>query len=142
MRIYSYLFYRLVRMWVRFGFADWYGFKTKESMESIFLSSITIVSLVQLSNVSTLLMIPLMLLHKQISLNIIFCISVAIIVVNTFILNTSRLYEKCEVRWKDEPKRVSVRRKWLAIIFFVFSMVMLFVSGKVAFIPHSLTFFH
>ena len=142
MRIYSYCFYRLVRMWVRLGFADWYGFRTKEGMESIFLSSISIVSLVQLSNVNTLLMIPLMLLHEKISLNILFFITLPIFVGNTFILNTRRLYEKCEARWKDEPKRVSVRRKWLAIIFFIFSMVMLAVSGKVAYIPHSLTFFH
>ena len=73
-------------------------------MDSIFLSSIAIVSLVQLSNVNTLLMIPVMLLQKQISENVLVCLAVAIVVGNGFILNTRRLYDKCETRWKDEPQ--------------------------------------
>lgn len=139
MRIYSYCFYRLVRMWIRLGFADDYGYRTKKSMDSIFLSSIAIVSLVQLSNVNTLLIIPVLLLHKQISANILICIAVTIVVGNIFLLNTRRLYDKCETRWKDEPKYVSTRNKWVVIAFFVFSMIMLLVSGKIVYTPHSLT---
>lgn len=126
-------------MWIRLGFADDYGYRTKKSMDSIFLSSIAIVSLVQLSNVNTLLIIPVLLLHKQISANILICIAVTIVVGNIFILNTRRLYDKCETRWKDEPKYVSTRNKWVVIAFFVFSMIMLLVSGKIVYTPHSLT---
>lgn len=126
-------------MWIRLGFADDYGFRTKKSMDSIFLSSIAIVSLVQLSNVNTLLIIPVLLLHKQISANILICIAVTIVVGNIFILNTRRLYDKCETRWKDEPKYVSTRNKWVVIALFVFSMIMLLVSGKIVYTPHSLT---
>lgn len=139
MRIYSYCFYRLVRMWIRFGFADDYGYRAEKSMDSIFLSSIAIVSLVQLSNLNTLLMIPVMLLHKQLSQNILVCLAVVIVVGNIFILNKRRLYDQCETRWNDEPKGVSAKKKWLAIIFFVLSMVMLLVSGKIVYIPHSIT---
>lgn len=139
MRIYNYCFYRLVRMWIRLGFADDYGYRTKKSMDSIFLSSMAMVSLIQLSNINTLLMIPVMLLHKQISQNILVCIAVAIVVVNIFVLNKRLLFDKCKTRWKDEPKEVSAKRKWLAIIFFVLSVVMLFVSGKIVYTPHSIT---
>ena len=126
-------------MWIRFGFADDYGYRTKKSMDSIFLSSIAIVSLVQLSNVNTLLMIPVMLLHKQISQNILVCIAIAIAIGNFFILNTRRLYDECKTRWGNEPKEISIRNKWMSIIFLVLSMVMLLVSGNIVYIPHSLT---
>lgn len=139
MRIYNYCFYRLVRMWIRLGFADDYGYRTKKSMDSIFLSSMAMVSLIQLSNINTLLMIPVMLLHKQISQNILVCIAVAIVVINIFMLNARRMFDKCEARWKDESKEVSAKRKWLAITFFVLSLVMLFVSGKFVYTPHSIT---
>lgn len=139
MRIYSYCFYRLVRMWIRFGFADEYGFSSQESMNSIFSSSIAIVSLVQLSNVNTLLIIPVLLMHKQLSQNILVYIAVAILVFNMFILNKKRLYDQCETRWNDDPKKVSDKKKWLVIIFFVFSMVMVLVAGKIVYIPHSMT---
>lgn len=139
MRIYSYCFYRLAKMWIRLGFADDYGYRTQKSMNSVFVSSAAMVSLVQLSNVNTLLMIPVMLLHRQFSQNILVCIAVAIVVGNVFVLNARRLFEKCETRWKDEPKAVGAKRKWLVVVFFVLSMAMLFVSGKIVYIPHSLT---
>ena len=126
-------------MWIRLGFADDYGYRTKKSMDSIFLSSMAMVSLIQLSNINTLLMIPVMLLHKQISQNILVCIAVAIVVINIFMLNARRMFDKCETRWKDESKEVSAKRKWLAITFFVLSLVMLFVSGKFVYTPHSIT---
>lgn len=126
-------------MWIRFGFADDYGYRTQKSMDSIFLSSISIVSLIQLSNVNTLLMVPVLLHHKQIPQNILVCIATAIFVGNIFILNTRRLYEKCEIRWKNEPELISTKKKWLMTIFFVLSIVMMFVSGRIVYTPHSIT---
>ena len=126
-------------MWVRFGFADDYGYRTKRSMDSVFLSSIALISLVQLSNVNTLLIVPVLILRKQLSQNILFCIALAIVIGNFFILNARRLYDKCVIRWKDEPKKSSMRNKRAAIIFIVLSMVMLLVSGKIVYNPHSLS---
>ncbi len=126
-------------MWVRLGFAEDYGLGPQKSMDSVLLSSMAIVSLVQFSNVNTLLMIPVMLLHKQISQNILVYIIVTISVGNNFFFNTRRLYEKCETRWKDEPQGVSMRKKRLVTIFFVLSIIMMFVSGKIVYAPQSIT---
>ncbi len=139
-RIYQYCFYRFVGMWARFGFTDsFYGLTPKNNMRSIFSSSISLVSLIQLSNLNTLLIIPVLLLQRQISANVLAVIILIIAIGNFFVLNKKKLYNKCESRWKDEPKRNRTINKWMIILFFVASMVMMFVSTKIVYAPHSLT---
>lgn len=140
LKIYRYCFYRFVGMWIRFGFAkEFYGLVPKDNMSSIFLSSISMVSLIQLSNLNTLLIVPVVLQQKQFSANILAAIIFALVIGNFFFLNKKRLYDKCEAQWKNESKRNRIINKWLVVVFFIASMVMMFVSMKIVYLPHSLT---
>ena len=56
-------------------------------------------------------------------------------------MNKEKLYDECEAKWKDEPKRARSRNKWLLIVFFVASVIMMFVSIKIVYCPDSLTIF-
>lgn len=140
MRVYKYCFYRIAEMWKKIGFADDYGYTSEEGMDSVFLSSIAIVSLIQISNVNTLLIIPVLLLQKQLSADLLACIVFAIAICNVFFVNKKRLYSECNDRWKDETKVSKTRNKRAVIIFIIISVVMMLVSFKIVYAPHSLTF--
>lgn len=103
------------------------------------ISSMGIVSLLQISNLNTLLILPVLLFGHQLSANLLWIIVVVIAVFNIFILNKEKLYDDCETRWKDEPPKVRKRNRWLLIAYFVASAVMMAVSFKIVYLPHSLT---
>ena len=98
-----------------------------------------IVSLLQISNLNTLLILPVLLLGHQLSANLLWIIVVSIAVFNIFILNKEKLYDDCEARWKDEPPKAHKRNRWLLIAYFVASAVLMVVSFKIVYLPHSLT---
>ena len=142
MRIYTYCFYRFVCMWKKTWFRDanlGLGIEAKDNTSSILTSSMALVSLIQISNISTVLIMPVMLLQTQISANILGIIIVAVCVVNFFFVNDFRLYNKAEARWKDEPQQRKTINKWLVIIFFLASIIMMFISMKIVYAPNSLT---
>ena len=98
------------------------------------ISSMGIVSLLQISNLNTLLILPVLLFGHQL-----WIIVVAIAVFNVFILNKEKLYDDCEARWKDEPPKARKRNRWLLIAYFVASAVLMAVSFKIVYLPHSMT---
>ena len=88
---------------------------------------------------NTLLILPVLLLGPQLSANLLWIIVVAIAVFNVFIFNKEKLYDDCEARWKDEPPKARKRNRWLLIAYFVASAVLMFVSSKIVYLPHSMT---
>ena len=139
-KIYKYSFYRITRFWdhpVHYSLS--YDPLTQKVDPTHLSSSMAIVSLLQLSNLNTLLIAPVLIFDKQLSMNVLWIMVVSIAIFNIFILNKEKLYDECEARWKDEPKRARSRNKWLLIVFFVASAIMMFVSAKIVYSPHSLT---
>ena len=142
MRIYKYCFYCFVCMWRRTWFRDanlGLGLEPKDNNTAILSSSMTLVSIIQISNISTFLIIPVVLMQKQISANILAAIVVSVCIINFFFVNDARQYRDAEDRWKDESRRKKMINKWLVVVFFIASMVMMFVSMKIVYLPHSLT---
>ena len=140
LKLYKYSFYRITRFWdhpVHYSLS--YDPLTQKVDPTHLTSSIAIVSLLQISNLSTLLILPVLLLGHQLSANLLWIIVVAIAVFNVFILNKEKLYDDCEARWKDEPPKVRKRNRWLLIAYFVASAVLMFVSSKIVYLPHSMT---
>lgn len=139
-KIYKYSFYRITRFWdhpVHYSLS--YDPLTQKVDPTHLSSSMAVVSLLQLSNLNTLLITPVLIFDKQLSMNVLWIIVVTIAFFNIFILNQKKLYDECEARWKDEPQRAKSLNKWLLIAFFVASAIMMFVSGKIVYSPHSLT---
>ena len=142
MKIYKYCFYRFVRMWKKTWFRDanlGLGLEPKDNSPAIFISSMSMVSLIQISNINTILIIPVTLLQKQLSANILAAIIFVVGIINLFFLNDAQLYSDAETRWKDEPQRKKTIHKWLVLVFCVVSMVLFFVSINLVYAPHSLT---
>lgn len=140
LKLYKYCFYRITRFWdhpVHYSLS--YDPLTQKVDPTHLISSMGIVSLLQISNLNTLLILPVLLLGHQLSANLLWIIVVAIAVFNVFILNKEKLYDDCEARWKDEPPKARKRNRWLLIAYFVASAVLMFVSSKIVYLPHSMT---
>ena len=140
LKIYKYCFYRITRFWshpVHYSLS--YDPLTQKVDPPHLISSMGIVSLLQISNLNTLLILPVLLFGHQLSANLLWIIVVVIAVFNIFILNKEKLYDDCETRWKDEPPKARKRNRWLLIAYFVASAVMMAVSFKIVYLPHSLT---
>ena len=140
LKIYKYCFYRITRFWdhpVHYSLS--YDPLTQKVDPTHLISSMNIVSLLQISNLNTLLILPVLLLGHQLSANLLWIIVVAIAVFNVFILNKEKLYDDCEARWKDEPPKARKRNRWLLIAYFVASAVLMAVSFKIVYLPHSMT---
>ena len=140
LKLYKYCFYRITRFWdhpVHYSLS--YDPLTQKVDPTHLISSMGIVSLLQISNLNTLLILPVLLLGHQLSANLLWIIVVSIAVFNIFILNKEKLYDDCEVRWKNEPPKVRKRNRWLLIAYFVASAVLMVVSFKIVYLPHSLT---
>ena len=141
MKIYLYCFYMFVRMWRKSLICDTkYSILTYDKSYSILASSMALVSLIQISNINTLLILPVILMQKKISADFLVAIVFIIGVINIFVLNKERLYRKAESRWKDEPAKKRIINRWMVIIFFVASVIMMFISAKIVYLPHSMTF--
>ena len=129
-------------MWRKSWFRDanlGLGSEPKDNTTAILTSSMTLVSMIQISNISTLLIIPVVLMQKQISANFLAAIVLSVGITNFIFVNDARQYHDAENRWKDESQRKKMINKWLVIVFFVASMVMFFVSIDIVYLPHSLT---
>ena len=140
LKIYKYCFYKITRFWdhpVHYSLS--YDPLTQKVDPTHLISSMGIVSLLQISNLNTLLILPVLLLGHQLSANLLWIIVVVIAVFNVFILNKEKLYDDCETRWKDEPPKARKRNRWLLIAYFVASAVLMVVSSKIVYLPHSLT---
>ena len=140
LKLYKYSFYRITRFWdhpVHYSLS--YDPLTQKVDPTHLSSSMAIVSLLQLSNLNTLLIPPVLIFDKQLSMNVLWVMVVALAIINIFILNKDKLYEECEARWKDEDPKSRKTNKKLLIIYFVTSAVMLFVAAKIVYIPHSMT---
>lgn len=141
-KIYLYCYYLFVNVWKNTWFRDaklGLGLDVEDNTPSILSSSMCLISIVQISNINTLLIIPTSLIRKQISANILVIIVLLVGIYNLFFINHSRQYKKADSLWKDEsPHRKKIKNSIVAV-FFVASMVMLFVSAKIVYIPHSLT---
>ena len=140
LKIYKYSFYRITRFWdhpVLYSLS--YDPLTQKVDPTHLTSAMAIVSLLQISNLNTLLILPVLLLGHQLSANLLWIIVVSIAVFNIFILNKEKLYDDCEARWKDEPPKARKRNRWLLIAYFVASAVLMFVSSKIVYLPHSMT---
>ena len=88
LKIYKYCFYRITRFWdhpVHYSLS--YDPLTQKVDPTHLISAMGIVSLLQISNLSTLLILPVLLLGHQLSANLLWIIVVAIAVFNIFILN-------------------------------------------------------
>ncbi len=112
LRLYKYCFYRITRFWdhpVHYSLS--YDPLTQKVDPTHLISSMGIVSLLQISNLNTLLILPVLLLGHQLSANLLWIIVVAIAVFNVFILNKEKLYDDCEARWKDEPPKARKRNQ-------------------------------
>ena len=141
MKIYLYCFYMFVRMWKNSLICDTkYSILTYDKSYSILASSMALVSLIQISNINTILILPVILMQKKISADFLVAIVFIIGIINIFVLNKERLYRKAESRWKDEPEKKRMLNRWMVIIFFVVSVIMMFISAKIVYIPHSMTF--
>jgi len=79
-------------------------------------------------------------MQKKISADFLVAIVFIIGVINIFVLNKERLYRKAESRWKNEPAKKKIINRWMVIIFFVASVIMMFISAKIVYLPHSMTF--
>lgn len=117
-----------------------YSILTYDKSYSILASSMALVSLIQISNINTLLILPVILMQKKISADFLVAIVFIIGVINIFVLNKERLYRKAESRWKNEPAKKRIINRWMVIIFFVASVIMMFISAKIVYLPHSMTF--
>ena len=140
--IYKYSFYRITRFWnhpVHYSLS--YDPRTQKVDPRHLESSMAFVTLLQFSNLNTLLILPVLIFNKQLPSDLLFVILLPLAIVNIFIMNKEKLYDECEAKWKDEPKRARLRNKWLLIVFFVASVIMMFVSIKIVYCPHSLTIF-
>lgn len=136
LKLYKYCFYRITRFWdhpVHYSLS--YDPLTQKVDPTHLTSAMGIVSLLQISNLNTLLILPALLFGHQL-----WIIVVAIAVFNVFILNKEKLYDDCEARWKDEPPKARKRNRWLLIAYFVASAVLMVVSFKIVYLPHSMTF--
>ena len=130
-----------VRMWRKSLICDTkYSILTYDKSYSILASSMALVSLIQISNINTLLILPVILMQKKISADFLVAIVFIIGVINIFVLNKERLYRKAESRWKDEPAKKRIINRWMVIIFFVASVIMMFISAKIVYLPHSMSF--
>ena len=101
LKLYKYCFYRITRFWdhpVHYSLS--YDPLTQKVDPTHLISSMGIVSLLQISNLNTLLILPVL---------------------------------------KDEPPKARKRNRWLLIAYFVASAVLMFVSSKIVYLPHSLT---
>ena len=140
--IYKYSFYRITRFWnhpVHYYLS--YDPLTQKVDPRHLESSMAFVILLQFSNLNTLLILPVLIFNKQLPSDLLFVILLPLSIVNIFITNKEKLYDECEAKWKVEPKRARLRNKWLLIFFFVASAIMMFVSIKIVYCPHSLTIF-
>ena len=140
LKLYKYCFYRITRFWdhpVHYSLS--YDPLTQKVDPTHLRSSMGIVSLLQISNLNTLLILPVLLFGHQLSANLLWIIVVVIAVFNVFILNKVKLYDDCEARWKNEPPKVRKRTRWLLIAYFVASAVLMVVSSKIVYLPHSMT---
>lgn len=140
LKIYKYCFYRITRFWdhpVHYSLS--YDPLTQKVDPTHLISSMGIVSLLQISNLNTLLILPVLLFGHQLSANLLWIIVVVIAVFNVFILNKEKLYNDCEARWKDESPKARKRNRWLLIAYFVASAVLMAVSFKIVYLPHSMT---
>ena len=130
-----------VQMWRKSLICDTkYSILTYDKSYSILASSMALVSLIQISNINTLLILPVILMQKKIPADFLVAIVFTIGIINIFVLNKERLYRKAESWWKDEPARKRTINRWMVIIFFVASVIMMFVSAKIVYMPHSMTF--
>lgn len=140
LKFYKYCFYRITRFWdhpVHYSLS--YDPLTQKVDPTHLTSAMAIVSLLQISNLNTLLVLPVALLGQKLSANLLWIIVVAVGVFNIFILNKEKLYDDCEARWKDEPPKARKRNRWLLIAYFVASAVLMVVSFKIVYLPHSMT---
>ena len=94
-----------------------YSILTYDKSYSILASSMALVSLIQISNINTLLILPVILMQKKISADFLVAIVFIIGVINIFVLNKERLYRKAESRWNDEPAKKRIINRWMVIIF-------------------------
>ena len=109
LKFYKYCFYRITRFWdhpVHYSLS--YDPLTQKVDPTHLISSMGIVSLLQISNLNTLLILPVLLFGHQLSANLLWIIVVAIAVFNVFIL---KLYDDCKTRWKDEPPKARKRNR-------------------------------
>ena len=135
-KCYKYCYYRFVSKLNRLGFADDYSGLTRNRN---YTSSMALVSLIQLSNVNTLLILPVLLLKRQLPEFVFYVILAAIVIYNFFILDIWKLYGEAEERWKDESPQSRKTNKWLIILLIVASVVMMYFAVTIVYIPHRLT---
>ena len=139
-KFYKYCFYRITRFWdhpVHYSLS--YDPLTQKVDPTHLSSSMAIVSLLQISNLDTLLIPFVLIFDKQLSMNVLWIMIVAIAIFNIFILDSEKLYDECEARWKDEAPKSRKKNKRLLIAYFVASVVLAFVAAKIVYTPHSLT---
>lgn len=130
-RFYKYCYYRFVSVFNKYGFTDYYGLTNYRN----YTTSMGTVSLIQLSNLNTLLIIPVLLLKQQLPAYVFVIILLAILIYNIFILDILGLYNEAKERWKGESPRRRKTNKWLVILLSVVSFVMFFVSIRIVYLP-------
>ena len=107
LKLYKYCFYRITRFWdhpVHYSLS--YDPLTQKVDPTHLISSMGIVSLLQISNLNTLLILPVLLFGHQLSANLLWIIVVAIAVFNVFILNKEKLYDSLLRRQRRSDGRV------------------------------------
>lgn len=140
LKLYKYCFYRITRFWNHPVFYSLsYDPLTQKVDPRHLVSSMSFVTLLQYSNLNTLLILPVLLFNKQLPSDLLPVIILALTIVNIFVINKGKLYDECEAMWKNESKRARTRNKWLLIVFFVASVIMMFVSVKIVYSSHSLS---
>ena len=88
-------------MWRKSWFRDanlGLGSEPKDNTTAILTSSMTLVSMIQISNISTLLIIPVVLMQKQISANFLAAIVLSVGITNFIFVNDARQYHDAENR--------------------------------------------
>ena len=133
-RFYKYCYYRFVSVFNKYGFTDSYSYYGLSNYRN-YTTSMGIVSLIQLSNLNTLLIIPVLLQKQQLPAYVFVIILLAILIYNIFILDILGLYNEAKERWKDESPRRRKTNKWLVILLSVVSFVMFFVSIRIVYLP-------
>ena len=99
-KLYKYSFYRIVRFWDHPVHHSLFYDPLMQKVDPTHLvKSMGFVSLLQFSNLNTLLILPVVIFGKPLSDNFIIVMMVAIVVINLFILNLEKLYDECEARW-------------------------------------------
>ena len=125
---YRYLYYRIRDFWIRTD-------KTKDvnpfyNFEHSFDdgSALSISVLIQVSNILTLLILPMRCANCGLSEGWLFVIILVICLCNVVFINTDRQYQLSIERWHDEPPKRKKRRGVLLVVYMIISFVMMFVS--------------